>query len=166
MDRNFNEWLSKFKTSISDYTYYVDFEKIYKNVDKVKVELNILNSLIGSKNIEEEFQNILIKYPETLECIPLLLAVRSREIFVKDEINEYVKYIQDKNPGKILSSLELKIDGEYVDMNYEFEVVPFERIRRITGYLVGTVDRFNNGKRAEERDRVKHNVGINNYSCC
>ena len=90
MARNFNEWLSKFKASISDYTYYVDFEKIYKNVDKVKVELNILNSLIGSKNIEEEFQNILIKYPETLECIPLLLAVRSREIFVKDEINEYL----------------------------------------------------------------------------
>ena len=90
MARNFNEWLSKFKTSISDYTYYVDFEKIYKNVDKVKVELNILNSLIGSKNIEEEFQNILIKYPETLECIPLLLAVRSREIFIKDEINEYL----------------------------------------------------------------------------
>ena len=90
MNRNFNEWLSKFKSSISDYSYYVDFEKIYKNVDKVKVELNILNSLIGSKNIEEEFQNILIKYPETLECIPLLLAVRSREIFVKDEINEYL----------------------------------------------------------------------------
>ena len=66
MTRNFNEWLNKFKTSISDYTYYVDFEKIYKNVDKVKVELNILNSLIGSKNIEEEFQNILIKYPETV----------------------------------------------------------------------------------------------------
>ena len=90
MTRNFNEWLSKFKTSISNYTYYVDFEKIYKNVDKVKVELNILNSLIGSKNIEEEFQKILMKYPETLECIPLLLAVRSREIFVKDEINEYL----------------------------------------------------------------------------
>ncbi|MDY6015970.1 MAG: type II restriction endonuclease [Bacilli bacterium] len=90
MTRNFNDWLSKFKTSISDYKYYFDFEKIYKYVDKVKVELNILNSLIGSKNIEEEFQNILIKYPETLECIPLLLAVRSREIFVKDEINEYL----------------------------------------------------------------------------
>lgn len=90
MSRNFNEWLSKFKTSISDYSYYVDFEKIYKNVDKVKVELNILNTLIGSKNIEEDFQNILIKYPETLECIPLLLAVRSREIFVKDSIDEYL----------------------------------------------------------------------------
>ena len=36
------------------------------------------------------------------------------------------------------------------------EGVKFERIRRVTGYLSGTVDRFNNGKRAEEKDRVKH----------
>ena len=43
------------------------------------------------------------------------------------------------------------------------EGVKFDRIRRITGYLVGTVDRFNNGKRAEERDRVKHGVGS---ECC
>lgn len=39
------------------------------------------------------------------------------------------------------------------------EGVGFERIRRITGYLVGTVERFNNGKRAEEHDRVKHSLG-------
>ena len=90
MQRNFNEWINNFKQSISDYTYYVDFEKIYRNVDKIKIELNILNSLIGSQNIEEEFKNILIKYPETLECIPLLLAVRSREIFIKDQTNEYL----------------------------------------------------------------------------
>ena len=90
MKRNFEEWFKNFKSSISDYSYYVDFDKIYKNVDKLKVELNILNSLIGSKNIEDEFHTILIKYPETLECIPLLLAVRSREIFIKDEMNEYL----------------------------------------------------------------------------
>ena len=90
MNRDFNEWFSHFKSSISNYAYYVDFDKIYKNVDKVKLELNILNSLIGSEKIEDDFQNIIIKYPETLECIPLLLAVRSSEIFVKDEINEYL----------------------------------------------------------------------------
>lgn len=39
------------------------------------------------------------------------------------------------------------------------EGVGFERVRRITGYLVGTLDRFNDAKRAEERDRVKHSVG-------
>jgi type II restriction enzyme len=90
MKRDFNEWLEKFKPSISDYNYYVDFPKIYRNVDKVKVELNILNSLVGSKNIENDFQNIILRYPETLACIPLLLAVRANEIYVKDEINEYL----------------------------------------------------------------------------
>lgn len=88
--RDFNEWLSKFKSSISDYTYYVDFKKIYRNVDKIKVELNILNSLIGSNDIENEFKNIIVKYPETLECIPVLLAVRSNEIFIKVELKEYL----------------------------------------------------------------------------
>ena len=90
MKRNFNEWLSKFKSSISNYNYYVDFDKVYKYAEKYKVELNILNSLIGSKNIEEEFKDIIIKYPETLEVIPLLLAVRSNEIFIKDSTNEYL----------------------------------------------------------------------------
>ena len=88
MKRDFNQWISKFKSSISNYSYYVDFEKIYKSAEKYKVELNILNSLIGSKTIEEDFQNIIIKYPETLEVVPMLLAVRSNEIYIKDKTNE------------------------------------------------------------------------------
>lgn len=90
MKRDFNEWLGKFKYSISDYGYYVDFEKVYRHLDNIKIEINILNSLIGSKNIEQDFKNIIVKYPETLECIPILLAVRANEIYVKDEINEYL----------------------------------------------------------------------------
>lgn len=83
--RNFNEWLSGFRDSIADYGYYIDFEKVHKNVDAIKVELNILNSLIGSKNIEADFENLMRKYPEVLKCIPLLLAVRANEIYCQDE---------------------------------------------------------------------------------
>lgn len=85
MSRNFEEWLGKFKFSISGYKYYIDFEKVYRNVDNIKIELNILNSLIGSKQIEKDFENILNKYPETLKCIPILLAVRQMEIYAQDE---------------------------------------------------------------------------------
>ena len=52
--RNFDEWLSKFRPSISSYDYYIDFEKVVRNVEDIKVELNILNALIGSRNIETE----------------------------------------------------------------------------------------------------------------
>jgi type II restriction enzyme len=83
--RNFNEWLSGFRDSIADYGYYIDFEKVHRNVDDIKVELNILNSLIGSKNIEIDFENLLKKYPEVLKSIPLLLAVRTKEIYCQDE---------------------------------------------------------------------------------
>ena len=79
--RDFNTWLSSFRYSIADFGYYIDFAKVYKNVDSVKIELNILNSLIGSKNIESDFESLIAKYPETLKCIPILLAVREYEIF-------------------------------------------------------------------------------------
>lgn len=84
MSREFNTWLSGFRDSIADYGYYIDFEKVHRNVGNVKVELNILNSLIGSDNIEDDFENLIKKYPEVLKCIPLLLAVRANEIYAID----------------------------------------------------------------------------------
>lgn len=89
MTRDFMEWLSTFRPCISDYCYYVAFDKVHNNVDNIKVELNILNSLVDSKNIEQDFEDIITKYPETLKCIPLLLAVRSNEISVTDADGEY-----------------------------------------------------------------------------
>lgn len=84
MKRNFTEWISEFKDSIATYSYYIDFDKVHKNVESMKIELNILNSLIVSKNIEKDFEYIITKYPETLKCIPLLLAVRENEMSVID----------------------------------------------------------------------------------
>ena len=130
MKRNFNEWLSKFKSSISNYNYYVDFDKVYKYAEKYKVELNILNSLIGSKNIEEEFKDIIIKYPETLEVIPLLLAVRSNEIFIKDSTNEYLFKF-----NKIIYSLD-----DYVMFMYKtglFDLLQNHIINNLYDYVLG-----------------------------
>ena len=81
------------------------------------------------------------------------------EAISQEEINEYVAYVQEKNPDKEIAELNINVNGDFVDISYVFSnEVPFERIRRITGYLVGTLDRFNDGKRAEERDRVKHDI--------
>ena len=82
--RDFNVWLSSFRNSIADYGYYIDFEKVHRNVEAVKVELNILNSLIGSQKIEDDFESLMRKYPEVMKCIPLLLAVRANEIYCQD----------------------------------------------------------------------------------
>lgn len=82
--RTFNSWLNQMRASINGYDYYVDFKKVYANVDAIKVELNIMNSLIGSRDIESDFRALLKKYPEILKCIPTLLAVRANEIYAQD----------------------------------------------------------------------------------
>ena len=95
MSRNFDSWLSTFRRSIAGYDFYVDFRKVVENVQKYRVELHILNSLIGSKTIENDFEKILKEYPKTLKCIPLLLAVRANEIYAQDECGEFL-YSFDK----------------------------------------------------------------------
>ena len=74
------------------------------------------------------------------------------------EIDEYVRRIRKKHPDRIINELTLTINGKYVDIQYNYDTVPFERIRRITGYLVGTLDRFNDAKKSEESQRIKHEI--------
>ena len=83
--RQFTEWLKTFRESINGYTYYTDFSKVYENAEQLKIEINILNSLIGSQTIEADFENILNKYPQCLKAIPILLAVRESEIYCQDD---------------------------------------------------------------------------------
>jgi hypothetical protein len=73
------------------------------------------------------------------------------------EIDAYIERAENRF-GKKPLSMDIRVDGDFVELTYDFGRQPFHRIRRITGYLVGTLDRFNNGKAAEERDRVKHSV--------
>lgn len=77
----------------------------------------------------------------------------------QQEQDAYVRYVKDKYPGRKFASIDIRLDGDYVDLSWQLEPEPFERIRRITGYLVGTLDRFNDAKRAEVEDRVKHSIG-------
>ena len=72
---------------------------------------------------------------------------------------EYINFGKKQYPHREIVSVEAAIDGEFVDLKYHFKSAPpFQRIRRITGYLVGTTDRWNDAKKAEEKDRVKHTL--------
>ena len=134
--RDFIEWLSGFRHSIADYWFYINFDKVYRNVDDIKVELNILNSLIGSNNIEEEFRRILSKYPEILQCIPILLAVRASEIYCQDERGGI---LFDFNPKKLSVSMEDDLD-KYIYFMKEtglFNLLREHIINNLVDYVMG-----------------------------
>ncbi len=130
MTRDFNEWLKTFRASICDYSYYVNFEKVYGNVDSIKVELNILNSLIGSKNIENDFETLISEYPKVLKCVPILLAVRGSEIYTIDSDGEYIFNFKKMN----YSVYEYKM---FMRKTGLFDLISNRIINNLVDYVTG-----------------------------
>ena len=138
MKRDFSKWLSEFRESIADYGYYVDFEKVYRNIDGIKVQLNILNSLIGSENIEEELlESLEPAYisgltllggdpfePENQQALlPFVRKVKKR--FADKNIWAYTGYLLDEDLAEggrkyctatkeLLESIDVLVDGLFV----------------------------------------------------
>ena len=129
-NRDFMTWLSGFRDSIADYGYYIDFEKVHRNVEGIKVELNILNSLIGSKNIEADFEALLEKYPEILKCIPLLLAVRANEIYAIDGDGEFTYEFEKPN----LSAEQYKV---FMHKTGLFDLMANHIVNNLVDYATG-----------------------------
>ena len=96
-----------------------------------------------------------------LECGESLIIMKITVIngeMSQQEIKEYLYQLHKKHPDRIIKEITFTVSGNYVDIRYIYDTVKFERIRRITGYLVGTLDRFNDAKRTEESERTKHRI--------
>ena len=95
-----------------------------------------------------------------LQNVSVSISYSSPDDFrvTNEEIEQYIARGRELEPSKDLAWIDLAVEAEDVAIHYGYHAQPFERIRRITGYLVGTLDRFNDAKRAEEHDRVKHDV--------
>jgi type II restriction enzyme len=128
--RDFDKWLAGFTDTIASYTYYSDFPKIIKNTEAIKIQLNILNSLIGSKNIEEDFIAIAKAYPEILECIPILLAVREKEITATDRDGK-VRY------DFATHALPLQKYAEFMRKTGLFDVISNHIVNNLVDYVFG-----------------------------
>lgn len=77
----------------------------------------------------------------------------------EEERKAYMDYARKKYPDEIIDTLIISFDDEgYANLEIHKHSKPFTRIRRITGYLGQSLERWNDGKKAEEHDRVKHTV--------
>lgn len=158
--RNFNEWFSDFKENIADYKYYTDFDKVYRNVQDVKVELNILNSLIGSKNIESDFQKLFKDYPQIIKALPILIAKRETEIYCQDE-NGGVTYTFDY--GRYWpNSHKFKSGEQYAYFMREtglFDLLENHIINNLVDYVTGVeVGLDSNGRKSRSGDLMENLV--------
>lgn len=150
-NRNFTTWFSKFRNSIADYKYYIDFEKVHRNIDEIKIELNILNSLIGSKDIENDFENLVKKYPEVLKCIPLLLAVRSNEIYAIDTDGEFIYNFKKPN----LSIEQYKV---FMHKTGLFDLIANHIVNNLTDYATGVETGLDSNGRKNRGGHLMENL--------
>lgn len=149
--RDFNNWLSGFRESIADYGYYINFEKVHRNVDNIKIELNILNSLIGSKNIEQDFENLVDKYPEVLKCIPLLLAVRANEIYAIDSEGEFTYNFKKPN----LSVEQYKV---FMRKTGLFDLIENHIVNNLVDYATGVETGLDSNGRKNRGGHLMENL--------
>ena len=112
-----------------------------------------LQTLTGYAKIRNWRQHI----NNSLEVCRVSYNVEGGEL-AQGEAEEYIRMLRAQHPDRIIKNVTFKVDGEFVDVSYTYDMVPFDRIRRITGYLVGSLDRFNDAKHAEVFDRVDHSI--------
>lgn len=151
MKRNFNEWVNKFIDSVADWRYYTDFPKVYNNVDAIKVELNLLNSLINSKDIENDFRNLVTKYPKVLKAVPILIAKRGSEVRIVDKG-------KDKNFN--FNKLNYTID-EYVyfmDKTGLFDLLSNHIISDLLDYVKGVEVGLDSNARKNRTGKAMENI--------
>ena len=131
--REFDKWLKSFRNSIASYDYYIDFKKVYKNANELKVQLNILNSLIGSKSIKTDFEKLLKSYPEIKKAIPILLAKRELEIYCQDENGGLV---YEFNPNS-KTDLTIADYSYFMDKTGLFDLLQNHIINNLVDYVIG-----------------------------
>lgn len=149
--RNFDEWLKTFRKSIATYSYYIDFQKVYQNIENIKVELNILNSLVGSRNIENDFSTLLAKYPETLKCIPLLLAVRASEIYAMDELGAFEYNFKKMN-------LPIEQYAVFMRKTGLFELLSNRLVSNLVDYVTGVESGLDSNGRKNRGGHLMENL--------
>lgn len=149
--RNFSEWLGSFRESIATFDYYVDFNKVYQNVENIKIELNILNSLIGSKNIKNDFNKIIKDYPKTVKCIPILLAVRANEIYASDNQSSFLYDFSDFN-------LQASQYEEFMSKSGLFDLLENHLVSNLVDYVTGVETGLDSNGRKNRGGHLMENL--------
>ncbi len=135
-DELFNELSSSFKKKITQWSYFVNWKKVLQNIAPIEKELNLLNYLIGKENLYTETVNLLLKYPDTIKAIPLLLAIRDRSLEVLIDTRNFI-YREFDFSKKEYTQEELKSFADFVLKSGLGELLKDKKIKNLVDYVTG-----------------------------
>lgn len=110
MQKDFNNLITTFKSSIKTWDYFVNWKKVFSNGSNLEITLNKLNYLLGKENLKEEFKKLYNLNPDIVKALPVLLAVRENKLEVFDKVIKNSEFFDfsgtEKNPEKYYEFLE------------------------------------------------------------
>ncbi len=138
-DEVFQYLINSMKETINSWDFFVAWEKIINRVGSIEVTLNILNYLIGKKDIREEFKILINKYPETIEILPILLALREKSVKVfepfEDDVFNYKEYTFYKKDNYSFDEIESIAD--FAEKTGLLAVFQEKNIKSVVDYVIG-----------------------------
>lgn len=135
----FNYFIENLKYTNRTFDFFIDWSKVFQNVENIEVELNILNYLVGKNNIKDEFRNLITRYPEIVKIIPILIAIRDNNLEV---------LVNFKTPEWEYKNFCFKYKEQYLDEEIN-DIVEFcykvgllylfenKKIKNIVDYCIG-----------------------------
>lgn len=169
MKRDFNELMLSLKKSITPADFFVDFPKVYVNIKEYELHLNILNTLIGKENIEEEFADLIRQYPEVMRSIPILLATHEHKFnIINAPTVDMLKSIKDKN-FKFLEEKFICYNFEAIDHPIEdyagflkssglFDLISNRKIKNLVDYAIGIEVGLDSNSRKNRSGKIMEDV--------
>ncbi|MGM0504695.1 MAG: type II restriction endonuclease [Bacteroidota bacterium] len=127
---------SSFKEKITKWAYFVNWAKVFENVDSIEIELNILNSLIGKTNIETETYRLIKQYPEVIKAFPFLIAVRANSLDILVDTKNF-NYQNFDFSERTLSDNECKELASFVVNSGIGELLKDKKVKNLVDYVTG-----------------------------
>ena len=110
MQKDFNNLIATFKSSIKTWDYFVNWKKVFSNSSDLEISLNKLNYLLGKDNLEDEFRKLYSSNPDIVKALPVLLAVRENKLEVFDKVTKNSDFFdfsgKEQDPDKYYEFLE------------------------------------------------------------
>ena len=154
--RDFDQWLSQLRPSIATYDYYINFAKVVENANHYKAELHLINSLVGSQNIEAEFRRLVARFPSVIHCLPSLLAVRQHEIFARDSGSSEGVWYDFASNGNSLEDYCV-----FMERTGLFDIISRHLVNNLYDYVVGVETGLDsNGRKNRGGDLMENLVEL------
>lgn len=154
----FNCLVFNTRKTIKGWDYFVKWSKILENISKVELKLNILNYLIGKKDIEEATRKVLREYPEVFQVIPCLVAMREDNIRLLEENEEKIFNFSKKEK---LSEKEIDEGVEFLSKSGILKLLKTEKIKNLVDYTLGVeVGLDSNGRKNRTGNAMENLIEV------